>query len=521
MLETFENALEKTMKSENIFTENGAIGYKTSGKALVDFNFKMSSYRDMNEAYIIHDFNEVYNENPIIAVKMLFFTGDIREGMGERRVFNTCLNWLASTHPEVIKAVLPYIPEYNRWDAVIELCFNPNTQKEAVNLIAKQLIEDEENMKLNKSISLLAKWMPSINTSSKKTVLKGKRMISLLQQRESDYRKMLSAFRKYLDVVEVKMSSNNWHNIKYENIPSKANLLYKDAFMKHDAERRSKYLEALKNGETKINSSVAFPCDIISKYRTTSSNFPVEDDDTYEEMWKSLPNYVGENGADTICVVDGSGSMTSNIGNSRMTCLDVAHSLGIYFAEKMQGAFHNKFITFSCNPQLVKFEKDWSLRDKLIECDLHDEVSNTDIEKVFDLILNTAIQNNLSQDELPKNVLILSDMEFDACSIRVSSSVWNMQGKFMTRFKTLFESIRERYEEHGYKLPKLVFWNICSRSKAIPLQENEAGVVLISGFSPTIASMVFSSKLEPYQVILERLASPRYDVIEKALKTQI
>lgn len=513
MLEKFENALTETINNENILTENGAIGYKTTGKAIVDFNFKMSSYRNLSDEEIIKDYYEVYNENPMLAVKMLFFTGDIREGMGERRVFNVCLNWLANYHPEVIKAVLPYISEYNRWDAVVELCFNSNTQNESINLIAKQLMEDEENMKLNKSISLLAKWMPSINTSSKKTVSKGKKMISLLKQREKDYRKMLSAFRKYLNVVETKMSSNNWSEIDYNTVPSKANLIYKNAFMKHDEQRRKDYLDKLVKGEAKINSSVAFPYDIVHKYNIWNHH---TEDSVLEEMWKALPNYIGDNGADTICVVDGSGSMTCNVGNTSVTCMDVARSLGIYFAEKMKGVFHNKFITFSRKPQLITFKEEWSLMEKLIECDMHDEIENTDIEKVFDLILNTAINGNLSQDELPKNILILSDMEFDSYSIHVCG-----HGSFMNNCQTLFESIRERYEEHGYKMPKLVFWNIRSRSNAIPLKENELGVALVSGFSPTIASMVFSSKLEPYQILLEKLMSPRYNVIENALKNVI
>jgi hypothetical protein len=325
----------------------------------------------------------------------------------------------------------------------------------------------------------------------------------------------LADLRKYLDVVEVKMSKNFWSQIDYNKVPSKANLRYAKAFLSRDYERRNEYLMNLKNGTAKINSSVAFPYEIVHNY-----NDKYYKDTFTEEMWKALPDYVGENGADTICVVDGSGSMMSRIGSTQFTCMDVARSLGIYFAEKMKGAFNNKFITFSRNPQLITFKKNCSLYEKIQELNEHDEIENTDIEKVFDLILTTAINNNLSQNDLPKNILILSDMEFDSHSIYVKGVDYS-NNKFNAYLKTLFEKIGEKYKEAGYKLPRLIFWNICSRSNAIPFKENELGVALISGFSPTIASMVFSAKLDPYQVLIEKLMSPRYDIIEKSIKNII
>lgn len=517
MLNNFANAINDSFANENVLTENGAVAYKTSGKNIVDFNFKMSSYRNLTKSEIVNDFIGVYNENPLLAVKMIFFAGDIRGGMGERRVFNTCMDWLANTHGDIVNHIIHLIPEYNRWDAVINLFFVENTKEKALEIISQTIKSDMNLMKIKNNISLLAKWMPSINTSSKETVKKAQLLAQALNLSFKEYRKTLSALRKYLDVVEVNMCANNWSKIKYESVPSKANLLYKEAFMKRDRERRIKYLDSLENGETKINSSVAFPYDIIHKY-SENANYIYKRDIALEKMWESLPDYVNGNGSDTICVVDGSGSMGSTVGNTNISCHDVARSLGIYFAERMKGAFHNQFITFSTNPKLIKFKDNWSLYEKYNECVRHDEVSNTDIQKVFDLILTTAINHNLKQDELPRNILILSDMEFDYCVTYRNSYRYNTN-RFNTGLTTLFENICKDYESHGYKMPRLIFWNICSRTNAIPIKENENGVALVSGFSPTIASMVFSNKLDPYEILLEKLNSSRYEPVEKAINS--
>jgi hypothetical protein len=315
------------------------------------------------------------------------------------------------------------------------------------------------------------------------------------------------------------MSANNWKGIDYEKVPSKANIIYKNAFMKHDKTRRSEYLDKLSKGDAKINSGVAFPYDIVHSYCGYGNLF--SKDETLEGMWKSLPDYLKGNGSDTICMVDGSYSMTTTIGRTSLTCMEVAQSLGIYFAERMNGAFNNKFITFSRDPQLVSFNKNWTLRDKIIECRKYTECANTDIYKAFKLILNIAKNNNLKQEEIPQNILILSDMEFDSSSVYIKGMNCSYnEDQFNCSCKTLFEVISDEYAEYGYKMPKLVFWNICSRTNAVPIQENENGVVLVSGFSPTIASMVFSTKLNPYDVLLEKLNSERYDKVEKAIENE-
>lgn len=516
----FAKALEDTIKDAKVLTENGAVGYKTSKSSLVDFNFKASSFRNESEADIESAFIDAYNENPVLAVKLLFMTGDIRQGMGERRTFKVCLKWLAKNHKEVAEKVIGLIPEYSRWDVVVDM-LGTDVDFTAFELIKGQLEKDTNNCISGKPISLLAKWLPSVNTSSKAAVKKARSICARLHISERVYRKKLAMLRAYSNVVEVKMSANNWGEINYESVPSKANLIYKNAFMNHDTTRRSEYLASLEKGEAKINSSAAFPYEIVARYGNGYSMCDTPDA-TLEAMWKALPDYANGKGENTICVVDGSGSMCSHVGNTNISCHNVAQSLGIYFAEKMPGQFHNKYITFSENPHLVDFSKCNSLCAKIREAYRHSECENTNIKKVFELILRTATKHKLSQDEMPKSILIISDMEFDgAVSIEGSrNDYWAMRRDsqiFDKNCKALFEVIADEYKEAGYELPRLVFWNVCSRTGAIPMQENKNGVVLVSGFSPTIASMVFSQKNNPYEVLLEKLNSPRYEAVEKAL----
>lgn len=284
----------------------------------------------------------------------------------------------------------------------------------------------------------------------------------------------------------------------------RANLIYNNAFLRNDEERRREYLNKLEKGETKINAGVLFPHDIVHKYGSSRWNLPPVDDPTLEQLWKALPDYVSGAG-NTICVADGSGSMTSRIGGTNVTALSVANALAIYFAERSSGQFKDTYITFSSRPQIVDFSNANSLREKIEIALNHCEMTNTNIEATFDLILQTAIRNEMTQDDMPQNVLVLSDLEFD----RMTSGRTD---------KRLFEELADRYKAHGYKLPRLVFWNIMSRTGTIPVKENEAGVALVSGFSSAIVKMVLSNSTDPFECLLEQLNSERYAPVENAVK---
>ena len=508
---SFMNAMQNTLNDEfNVsVSENGALGYRTSGKELLDLNFAVASLRGASEQAIVEKFTKAFFEDKILAMKWLFFARDARGGLGERRLFRIVLKSLIENNPEMVIPVINLIPEYGRYDDLWCLLDNQESAKVVYNIVEEQLIEDLHNMKENKPISLLAKWLPSPNASSEKTKKYAKQIYKTFGLTEREYRQILSRLRKYLDVVEVKMSAKNWSEIRYEAVPSRANLIYNGAFLRNDEERRREYLGRLEKGETKINASTLYPHDIVHKY---SGRY--HKDATIEALWKALPDTVQGCG-NTIVVADGSGSMTCNIGgNTRVTALEVANALAIYFAEHSSGEFKDKYITFSERPQLVDFSNANSLYDKLRIAITHNECANTNIEKVFDLILTTAIKHNMSQKDMPKNVLIISDMEFDSCATSGDSNRWS-RNKPNQR---LFDVIAKRYTDAGYQLPRLVFWNVNSRTGTIPVKENDLGVALVSGFSVNIVKMVMSGKTDPYECLLETLNSERYAPVEDALK---
>lgn len=514
----FMTQLKTQLDNEVQRTENGAIGYRTTGKKLLDLNFSAASLRSATERQIIDKFMDAYYENPVLAIKWLFYARDVREGLGERRLFRTVFHWLAEGHADAAHNVLKFIPEYGRYDDLL-CAFDTVLQGEVLNIIKTQLDTDAHNMKNNKPISLLAKWLPSENASSAETKRLATAIRTKLGMTSRNYRKMLSEMRKYIDVVERKMSAKQWNEIDYEAVPSRANLIYNNAFLRNDEERRREYLGALEKGEVKINAGTLYPHDIVHKYGVSRYD-PRHYDATLEGLWKALPDTVNGNG-NNIVVADGSGSMTCNVGgNTSVTALDVANALAIYFAERSSGEFKDKYITFSHKPQLVDFSKAKTLREK-IQIALHyNEVANTNIEAVFDLILRTAVNNHMSQEDMPKNILIISDMEFDACATTntTSRSTDRLGYRSYAPTATLFNAIAQKYAEHGYQIPRLVFWNVNSRTGTIPVKENDLGVALVSGFSVNIVNMVMYDKLDPYECLIDVLNTERYQPIEDAIK---
>lgn len=497
-IQALENELNRSV------TENGALGLKTTGKALLDMNFKVSSYRNKSEDEIVSDFSKSFNEDALLALKWLFYCRDIREGLGERRTFRVIMHYLANEYPEVVERVLKVIPEYGRWDDLVDILSSKNTKldKTIVNIIRSQLIEDIENMKNEGPITLLAKWLPSAKASSKATRAKASILYHYLGMNGQEYRKLLSKLRSYLKIVEKDMSNGRWTEIEYSAVPSKAMLKYNNAFIRHDEEGFNKYLEDVKSEKKKINSSVTYPYEIVHSYKIGYRVNHV--DETLEELWKALPkkSFSGS----TIVVADGSGSMTSTIGGTKVTALDVANSLAIYCSEQLEGEFKDKYITFSNRPQFVNLSNCKNLQIKIVEARRHNEVANTNIEATFDLLLHTAIKNNMKQEEIPSNILIISDMEFDQATCRYNVN------------DTLFDTIKHKWERAGYKLPRVIFWNVCSRTNTIPVSENEMGVALVSGFSQNILDMVMSNELDPYKLLVNVLNSDRYKSVELALE---
>lgn len=506
---SFMDSMENTLNNDfnKSYTENGALGFRTTGKELLDLNFKTSSLRKEDELSIAQKFERAFAEDKKYALKWAFYLRDAREGLGERRTFRVILKHLSGAEPNICKALIPLVAEYGRFDDLFVL-FGTECQNAALELIERQLESDIAGMKKNKPVSLLAKWMPSLSASSAKTRENANVIRSYLGYSPKKYRKTLSALRKYIDVVERKMSSKQWGEINYEAVPSKANILYKNAFMRNDEERRVAYLESIKRGEAKINSATNFPHDIVHSYVKGGWGFRGSENDTLEALWKALPNLVKDD-SNTLVVRDGSGSMTITVDpNSSVTALEVSTALAIYFSERSSGEFKDQFITFSSRPSLIKLDKCSSLAAKIRRCYSEGDCSNTNIKATFDLVLRTAIKNKMKQEDMPKNILIISDMEFD-------------YGTYDRPNKTLFENIAREYADAGYQLPRLIFWNVNSRTGTIPVKENALGVALVSGFSVNVVKMVLSGQLDPYKCLIEQLDVERYAPVEEAIKSLI
>lgn len=500
----FINKLKHTQNNQYDYTENEAIGYQTTGKYLLDLHFGVASLRKASETEITHRFMKAYYEDKKLAVKWLFYARDIRNGLGERRLFRILFGYLAENSDDSsLQELIELIPEYGRFDDLLELLDTPY-QNTVLEQIEKQFRADLNGFVQKEPISLLAKWLPSINASSRQSKVRGRFIASKLGMNEKEYRKSLSALRGYLDIVERKMSSKEFDQINYEAVPSKANLIYKDAFLHHDVERRTAYLISLKNSEANIHSGDLYPHEIVHAYMNHYSL--ARYDETLEQLWNALDN-TKQKLENTIVVADGSGSMFVPVGNGSCTALSVANALAIYFAERSEGQFKNHYITFSQNPQLVDLSNAKTLREKLGIALAYNEVANTNMEKVFKLILQTALDNNMKQSELPKNIVIISDMEFDSCTENAT--------------KPLFTSIAKEYQKHGYLLPRLIFWNVNSRSGVIPVKENKLGVALVSGFSVHVLNMLLSDELDPYQCLVKILNSERYEVLEDILNKAV
>lgn len=490
----FMTQLQNELNNEKCLTTNGAVGYTTSGKRLLDINFSVTSLRKRPESEIINKFMDAYYENPVLAMRWLFYARDCRQGIGERRLFRVVMKHLVDVKPDMVRSVLKLVAEFGRWDDLLCL-LDSDVKYDVLAVIKKQLDEDKKNMSNNESISLLSKWVPSLNASSQETKRYAAIICKYLSMTPRQYRQMLSMMRHYIDVVECKMSAKKWSEINYEAVPSRANLIYNSAFLRNDEERRRAYLNALSNGDVKINASVLFPDDIVHKYGCNYLRELETLNGTLEGLWKALPTLTTEN---TLVVRDGSGSMMGKP-------MDVSTAMAIYMAERSTGEFHNKFITFGAKPKLISLDGMDTLREKLVKTYRETDCSNTNIRAVFDLILQTAVNSNMHQEDMPKNIVVISDLQFD--------------GRAFNFNQTLFEKIAQKYLTHGYQLPRLIFWNVNEYySNVVPIQQNELGVVLLSGYSQNLIKMVMSGEVDPYKCLIEQLNDKRYDVVEEAVK---
>lgn len=461
-------------------TENGGRALSTTGDKLLNLFAVLGALRS-RPTDVIDKFDAAYRENADLATKMVFYGRNVRGGLGERAVGRFMLRELATLNPDVVKANLANIVKFGRYDDMFAL-FDTPVETDMIEFIKKQLVFDWKQMKSNQQVSLLAKWMPSINASSEHTKALAHRFVKALNTTPRNYRKTLSALRKYIDVTEVKMSANKWTDIDYKAVPSNAMSNYGSAFARHDHNGFTRYMDAVNSGDVKINAATLYPYNVIEALERSNR-------DVAEAQWKALPNYVeGDN--NFLIMADVSGSMS---GRPMHTSVGLA----IYFAERNHGAFANKFMTFTDVPKIVEVTGN-TLYEKY--CSVTHHVGyDTNLEAAFDAILSTAVRTKCPQADLPKALVIISDMEIDH---------WNSGSLTFT------EEMRKRFAEHGYEMPKLVYWNVDSRKDTFLASKNDPNAILVSGQSAsTFKNLIKGIDLSAFEIMVQTLNDPRYDCV--------
>ena len=496
------NALEAIKMQLNITrTENGDFAYKSTGSACLDF-FSLCGGMRKNPCGLDKVFARAYAENPLVAIKILFYMRNIRGGLGERNSFRMLLKEVADFYPEMAKQILYAVPEYGRWDDLLVLLDTP-VKKDAIALIKAQLEKDTKALKTGGEVSLLGKWLPSINTSSKESVARAKVIMAFLGMNAAQYRKLCSTLRKEIKILEDNLRRRDY-SFDYSKQPSQAMLRHKKAFLRNDKERYESFLkkvveqsEMLARGEEipeeeriKLNVKTLYPYQIVAPFMNywKINKLRPEEELPLEASWKTLDRSLFS--SRTIVVRDGSASMYHGREDSP---INIATSLALLFAEQLDGVYKNSFITFSEKPQLIQLpEKCNTLKKKLNYVQKFNEAANTDIGKVYELLFKTAKSGHVPKEEMIECVLIISDMEFDMCAKGTST----------------FEHYRKKFASYGYELPEIIFWNVEARNAHLPVTQNEKGVKLVSGASANIFADVASGNLKamtPYDFMLKML----------------
>lgn len=473
--------LVSALQQSNTTTENGMVTNSSSLNNCVDLFFKIGAFRGAEESDVIRVFSLAFNEDPVSALKIIFWARDIRGGAGERRVFRIAMEHLAKSNKDAVIRNMSLIPEYGRWDDLL-VFFGTDVQSEAASLI---------NEALNQNNGLCAKWMPRKGPIANEL----RKFMGLTPK---DYRKKLVSSTS---VVEQDMCLNKWEDINYSQVPSVAAARYQNAFYRRDLKRYLEYIRLLSMPKeerpkgVKINAQAVYPYDVLKSLERGKEEVAIE-------QWKELPNYMDGSNDRILPVVDVSGSMMSSVSSSSiLSCMDVSVSLGLYISERNQGPFQDYFVTFSETPVLQKLSG--NLRDRYVQLRSADWGMSTNLESVFDLILNQAVKHSISESEMPTKILILSDMEFNQCI---------EDGEDLSAI----EMIRKKYEKAGYSLPSVIFWNIQSRrgGNNLPVRFDEIGTALISGFSPSILkSILAGSNISPMDIMNQTINSERYEKI--------
>lgn len=464
------------MQTKNSFTENGMVTNSSSLNECVNLFFQIGAMRGQDKTRLINAFTKAFGENPLTAMKLLFWARDVRGGAGERQIFKDIVSYLATNRTAIMAKNIHLISEFGRWDD-IEVLFGTPLEGEALKIISGALADKN---------GLCAKWMPRPNVKNREAKRIANTIRKHLGLAPKDYRKLLV---ENSNTVEQLMCAREFSRIDYNKLPSKAMSDYMKAFSKNDLARFQDYLSKLEKGEAKINAGALYPYDVIKNLKQNNVQGA-------NLQWNALPDFMGTNNERIIPLVDVSGSMDVPVANNpNLRVMDIAVSLGLYISERNVAPFKDAFITFETNPKL--FVVKGSLSERYRQMVQSPWGGSTDVERAFGLVLDSAVKHNVPQEEMPTMMLILSDMEFNRAS-RWSDTVQDM--------------IERKFKAAGYEMPKIVYWNLASRGDANkPVQFDKNGTALVSGFSPSILTNLLGGKdMTPYSMMMSVVDSERY-----------
>ena len=503
-------------------TENGHAAASTTGSALLDLYGQVGALRGQDEKRICQLLDLAVAEDRLLATKIMFYARDCRGGTGEREVFRTLLRRMAKIKPAAVVNNLELIPEFGRWDDLYSIADPEEFGDVSVHvwdLIQKQLMKDQMALAKGKPVSLLGKWLKSCNASSKETRRLGKLTCEQIGYSEKEYRKILKKLRDRIRIVESQMSAQEWDKIEYDKVPSRAGMIYREAFRKHDEERYKAYISSVERGEKKINASMNTPQDLVHAYMPGHYHL-LPEDPTIEVVWKNLPDYV-KSDENVLCMVDTSGSMEGRP-------MEISIGLGMYFAQRNAGAFHNLFMTFESEPHFFELREDLSFHDNLERAYNAPWGGSTDLNRACISMLRLALEKKVPQRDMPTRLVIISDMEIDEASgsykrgygrrvFNKATGTW--QWCHENDFSDILhvDELREMYEQAGYRMPQVIYWNVNSRDNHFQTRSDVPGTMLASGSSPRVFEAVMAMQdyqATPYDAMLEVLNGERYKEVK-------
>ena len=482
---TFISALETELNTTE--TLNGAKAYKSTLNASVDLFGKIGACRnDIGQAQNL--FAKAFKEDAETATRILFWARDVRGGIGERNIFRNLFKYLVEENAEIGAKLVRLVPQYGRWDDLLVL-ESTSAWETVLTQIGAQFTLDRLSLKTDGKVSLLAKWLPSINASSKDSKRLGRKIATHLELSEREYRKIVSSLRTQIRIVEQAMCSKEWSGIDYSKLPSRAAFMYRKAFQKQDGVRYADYLSAVEKGEAKINASTLYPYDIVNEYLYKGAR----NDKTIDLQWEALPNYMEGETFNGLVVADVSGSMNG-------MPMAVSISLAMYIAERNTSpVWKDKFLTFSAQPELQSIVGS-TIGKRIDNLSRAAWQMNTDLMAVFKTVLDAGMSNDVDAEDMPQKLIIVSDMQFDRCC--------------SSNKRTNFEQIQKLYRKAGYKMPQLVFWNVNSIGGNVPITTHDTGTCLVSGCSPSMLKSILTDKvLTPVDTMNDTVYSERYEAI--------